>query len=37
MHIAWRAEGPANPSARAVIAHVEETTAQDLTAGDRAA
>jgi len=37
MEIAWRAEGPAGPAARALIAHVEETAARDRTADERAA
>ena len=32
MEIAWRAGGPASPAARALIAHVEETTARDHAA-----
>jgi DNA-binding transcriptional LysR family regulator len=32
MEIAWRAGGPASPAARALIAHVEATTARDTTA-----
>ncbi len=33
MEIAWRAGGPASPAARALIAHVEETTARDHDRG----
>ena len=32
MEIAWRAGGPASPAARALIAHVEATTARDRAA-----
>jgi DNA-binding transcriptional LysR family regulator len=37
MEIAWRADGPASPAARALIAHVEETAADGRASGERAA